>query len=70
MLTALAASQADMILLDDNISNLLQVFDIGRRTIRKSKINIILALILNIIGIFLSLYGILNPITAALWHVS
>ena len=67
--TALAANQADMILLDDNISNLIHIFDIGRRTIRKSKINIILALILNIIGIFLSLYGILNPIAAALWHI-
>ncbi len=67
--TALAASQADMILLDDNISNLLHVFDLGRRTIRKSKINIVLALILNIIGIFLSIYGILNPITAAIWHI-
>ncbi|HEC38369.1 MAG TPA: cation-translocating P-type ATPase [bacterium] len=67
--TALAASQADMILMDDNISNLIHIFDIGRRTIRKSKINIILALILNIIGIFLSIYGILNPIGAALWHV-
>lgn len=68
--TALAASQADMILMDDNISNLIHVFDIGRRTIRKSKINIVLALILNIIGIILSLYGILNPITAALWHIT
>ena len=67
--TALAANQADMILLDDNISNLIHIFDIGRRTIRKSKINIILALILNIIGIILSIYGILNPIAAALWHV-
>ncbi len=67
--TALAASQADMILMDDNISRLIHIFDIGRRTIRKSKINIILALILNIIGIFLSIYGILNPITAALWHI-
>jgi len=67
--TALAASQADIILLDDNISNLIHAFDLGRRTIRKSKINIILALILNIIGIILSLFGILNPITAALWHV-
>ncbi len=67
--TALATNQADMILIDDNISNLIHIFDIGRRTIRKSKINIILALILNIIGIFLSLYGILNPITAALWHI-
>lgn len=68
--TALAASQADMILMDDNISNLIHVFDVGRRTIRKSKINIVLALILNIIGIILSLYGILNPITAALWHIT
>lgn len=59
--TALAASQADMILMDDNISNLIHIFDIGRRTIRKSKINIILALILNIVGIFLSIHGILNP---------
>jgi len=67
--TALAANQADMILMNDNISNLLHVFDLGRRTIRKSKINIVLALILNIIGIFLSIYGILNPITAASWHI-
>jgi heavy metal translocating P-type ATPase len=67
--TALAASQADMILMDDNISSLVHIFDIGRHTIRKSKINIILALILNIIGIILSLYRILNPITAALWHI-
>ena len=67
--TALAASQADMILMDDNISNLIHAFDLGRRTIRKSKINIVLALILNITGIILSLFGILNPITAALWHI-
>ncbi|MFX1258741.1 MAG: heavy metal translocating P-type ATPase [Promethearchaeota archaeon] len=67
--TALAASQADMILMDDNISNLIHVFNISRRTIRKSKINIVLALILNIVGIIFSLYGFLNPITAALWHI-
>lgn len=68
--TALAANHADMILMDDNISNLTHIFEMGRRTIRKSKFNIILALILNFIGILLSLSGILNPITAALWHVS
>ena len=67
--TAIAAKQADMIIVDNNISNLVHIFDIGRRTIRKSKINIILALILNIIGIFLSISGILNPITAAAWHI-
>ena len=67
--TALAASQAGMILMDDNISNLVHIFDIGRRTIRKSKINIILALILNFIGIILSISGILNPIAAAFWHI-
>ncbi|MFW9882356.1 MAG: heavy metal translocating P-type ATPase [Candidatus Thorarchaeota archaeon] len=68
--TALAVEQADMILLDDNISNLVDIFYLGKRTIRKSKINIALAIFLNVIGIFLSIYGILNPISAAGWHIT
>ncbi|MFX1481039.1 MAG: heavy metal translocating P-type ATPase [Promethearchaeota archaeon] len=68
--TALAVEQADMILLDDNISNLVDIFYLGKRTTRKSKINIALAIFLNIIGIFLSIYGILNPISAAGWHIA
>lgn len=67
--TAIAASQADVILLTDEISNLVHVIDLGRRTIRKSKINIVLALFLNMFGIYLSLIGFLNPISAALWHI-
>jgi heavy metal translocating P-type ATPase len=67
--TALAAEQADMILHDNNLSNIVKIIKIGRRTIKKSIANIILAIILNICGIFLSLSGLLNPGLAASWHI-
>jgi len=48
---------------------LLHAFYLGKRTLRKSYVNIILAIILNTIGIILSIAAIFTPYMAAGWHI-
>jgi len=67
--TALAAEQAQVILMNDSLKVLLHAFYLGKRTIRKSFQNITLAIILNIIGIGLSIIGFFTPYMAAGWHI-
>jgi P-type E1-E2 ATPase len=67
--TALAAANADVVLMDDDISKLPRLFALGKRCINKARVNIFIAIILNVLGILLSAFGLIVPIGASLYHV-
>ena len=67
--TALAAEQSDVVLMDDEISKLPRLFALGKRCVNKARVNIIIAIILNVFGILLSAFGLIIPIGASLYHV-
>lgn len=71
--TALTTKQADVVLLDDNLLNIGQAIKIGKRTIKKGKTNIALAIIFNTLGISLSILFFSHytgaHYHAASWHI-
>ncbi len=56
---------ADVCLLNNDLMILVQAMKLSRRTVRTIKLNLFWAFAYNIIGIALSMTGILNPILAA-----
>lgn len=64
----IAVESADAVLVEGDLKRLPHLFDMGRRAMKKIKINIIVAMILNFTAIVLSGLGLLVPITGALWH--
>jgi len=59
---------ASIILLNDRIDLLPYVVKLSRSTLKTIKFNIALSIVINIIAVILSAFGILNPITGAIVH--
>jgi Cd2+/Zn2+-exporting ATPase len=66
--TDVAIETADVVLISDDLSKIPQVIKIGRKTVSLIKQNILIALAINIIGIFLAVSGDINPVIAAAIH--
>jgi Zn2+/Cd2+-exporting ATPase len=66
--TDVAIETADVVLISDDLSKIPQVIKIGRKTVSLIKQNILIALAINIIGIFLAVSGDINPVLAAAIH--
>lgn len=64
----IAVESADAVLVNDDIKRLPYLFDLMQKVMDKVRINIIASLIINITAVLLSAFGILNPVTGALWH--
>ena len=64
----IAVEAADIALINDNISSLPYLKKLSLATIKTIKINISISMVLNFIGISLSVYGILTPVTGAIMH--
>ena len=64
----IAIESADITLINDNISSLPYLKKLSLATIKTIKTNISISMILNFIGISLSVYGILTPVTGAIMH--
>jgi len=64
----IAIESADAVLVSDEIRRLPYLFKLMRKVMQKVKINIIASLIINLTAVILSAFGILTPITGALWH--
>lgn len=64
----IAVDAASIILLNDNLENIIYLKKLSRLTVNTIKFNITLSMVINFVAIFLSLYGILTPVTGALWH--
>ncbi|MBD3350035.1 MAG: heavy metal translocating P-type ATPase [Candidatus Lokiarchaeota archaeon] len=67
--TDIAVDVADVILLSSNLEKIVYAIKLGKKTLKKAKINILIAIIMNFVGILLSIFGILTPIFASAWHV-
>lgn len=66
--TDVAIETAGVILASDDLNKIPRLFRISRATIRVIKMNIAIALAVNIIGIALSAYGALPPLVASMVH--
>ena len=64
----IAVDAANIILLNDNLENIIYLKKLSLLTVSTIKFNITLSMIINFVAIFLSIYGILTPVTGALWH--
>lgn len=64
----IAIESADAVLVSDDIKRIPYLFRLTQKVMQKVKINIIVAMIINITAVILSATGILTPITGALWH--
>ena len=66
--TDVAIETADVVLISDDLSKVPQIINIGRKTVSLIKQNILIALAVNIVGIFLAASGDINPVIAAAIH--
>ncbi len=64
----IAIESADAVLVSDEIRRLPYLFDIMQSVMKKIKININASLVINLSAVLLSAFGVLTPVTGALWH--
>ncbi len=64
----IAIESADAVLVSDEIKRLPYLFDMMQKVMKKIKVNIIASIIINLSAVILSAFGVLTPITGALWH--
>lgn len=64
----IAVDAADVALINDRISSLPYLKRLSNLTIKTIKVNISISMTLNFIGIILSFYGILGPMSGAIMH--
>jgi len=64
----IAVESADAVLVSDDIRRLPYLFSLMQKVMKKVHINIIASLIINLTAVVLSAFGILSPVTGALWH--
>ncbi len=64
----IAIKSADAVLVSDDIKRLPYLFMLTQKVMKKIQTNIIASLLINLSAVLLSSFGILNPVTGALWH--
>ena len=64
----IAIDASSIVLLNDNLENIIYLKKLSHLTIRTITFNITISMIINFMAIILSVYGILTPVTGALWH--
>ncbi len=64
----IAIESADAVLVSDDFTRLPYLFGLTQKVMRKIHTNIVASLIINLSAVLLSAFGILNPVTGALWH--
>lgn len=64
----IAIESADAVLVNDDIKRIPYLFRLTQKVMSKIKVNLIIAMIINITAVVLSALGILTPVTGALWH--
>lgn len=64
----IAIDAADIVLMQDELTELPYLLGLAKRTLKTIKINIILAMGLNLIAVVLATLGLIGPITGALVH--
>ena len=64
----IAVDAADIALINDNIESLPYLKKLSLLTVQTIKTNITISMLLNFLGIALSVSGILTPVTGAIMH--
>jgi len=64
----IAIESADAVLVSDDFRRLPYLFRLTQNVMKKIHTNITASLIINLSAVLLSAFGILNPVTGALWH--
>jgi len=65
-----AIEHADIVLNKEDIALVLQVVDLGQKTVETIKENYRFSIILNLLGVLLASIGLISPLTGALLHNS
>jgi Cd2+/Zn2+-exporting ATPase len=66
--TDVAIETADVTLMKDDLSKVVDTIKLSRKVSKRIKVNIFLSIIWNVIGIVLSSLGILNPVLAVIFQ--
>jgi heavy metal translocating P-type ATPase len=64
----IAVEAADAVLVSDDIQRIPYLMKISQKVMKKINVNIIFSMSLNFIAVFLSVIGVLNPVSGALVH--
>ena len=64
----IAIEASDITLVSDDISQIPHILALSKKMMWKIKVNLALSMILNITGVILAMFAVLNPISAALFH--
>lgn len=64
----IALENAEIIIMNDNLSSIPKIFALSKRVILTIKTNITISMSVNALAVILAAYGILNPVTGAIWH--
>lgn len=64
----IAIENSDVVLVKDEIDEVPYLLDMAKRTLRKIKINIILSMVINAVAVSLSIAGVLDPVSGAIFH--
>jgi P-type E1-E2 ATPase len=68
--TDIAIETAGITLASNNLARIPTLFRIGRATMNVIKLNILFAVFVNLVGITLSVFGIISPLLASIIHES
>jgi heavy metal translocating P-type ATPase len=63
-----AIENSDAVFVKDEIGEVPYLLDMAKRTLKKIKINIIISMSLNLIAVSLSIAGLLDPVSGAIFH--
>ncbi len=64
----IAIETSDITLVSDDISQIPHILALSKKMMWKIKVNLALSMMLNITGVILAMFAVLNPISAALFH--
>jgi cation transport ATPase len=64
----IAIENSDAVFVKDEIGEVPYLLAMAKRTLRKIKVNIIISMALNVIAVSLSIAGILDPVSGAIFH--
>lgn len=64
----IAVDASDIVLVNDEVSELPHLIALARRMMRTIKINMTFSMTLNIVAVILAIYGSLSPVAGALVH--
>jgi len=66
--TDAAIEAADVTLMDDNLSRLVEFVQMSRKVLKRIKLNIFFSIIYNVIGLTLAMLGFLTPVIAVIFQ--